>query len=402
MSSDTDVPRPGLRSRLTGRAVLIGLGVLLLVVVVFGRAIARFYVSALWHDALGRDDVFWGQIWAKTTLFVMFFLIFLIAAFVNLWFADRVAPQTFPANVHPYVERFHEVFGHRLRLLRYGTAVLLALMLALPAAGHWQEWLLFRNSQSFPDTDPQFGVNVGFYVFELPFLTFAIDWLFAALVIVLILTIAAHLLNGGVLFTSATPTVRSSTKIHIAVLLSILAAVKAGDYWLSRYELTNDTRGFVQGATYTVVNAQLPALMLLVLIALLTSVLFLSTIRFDRWRYPVVASGLWLVVLIGGALIYPALVQSLVVKPNQEDREAIYIARNVEATRTAMGIDDVQTETVSFSRLSASDVESDLEAIRNVRLLNPTQLLLAFLLRPRRGRRTQDRRPRRRPVPTRR
>ncbi|TDT14861.1 hypothetical protein BDK89_0419 [Ilumatobacter fluminis] len=378
MASDTDVPRPGFRSRITGRAILIALGALLFVVVVFGRAIANFYVSALWHDALGRSDVFWGQIGAKITLFVMFLLIFLVMAFVNLWFADRAAPTEFPANVHPYVERFHEVFGHRLRLLRYGTALILALMLALPAASRWQEWLLFRNSKSFPDSDPQFGVNVGFYVFELPFLTFAIDWLFAALVIVLILTIAAHLLNGGVLFTSATPTVRSSTKVHVAVLLAILAAVKAGDYWLSRYELTNDTRGFVQGATYTVVNAQIPALMLLVLIALTTSVLFLSTIRFDRWRLPIVASGLWLVVLIGGAVIYPALVQSLVVQPNQEERESVYIARNVEATRAAMGIADVETVPIEFQRLTATDVESDLEPIRNVRLLNPTQMLPRF------------------------
>ncbi|MEQ9164123.1 MAG: UPF0182 family protein, partial [Ilumatobacter fluminis] len=374
----TDVPRPGFRSRITGRAILIALGALLFVVVVFGRAIANFYVSALWHDALGRSDVFWGQIGAKVTLFVMFLLIFLVMAFVNLWFADRAARTEFPANVHPYVERFHEVFGHRLRLLRYGTALILALMLALPAASRWQEWLLFRNSKSFPDSDPQFGVNVGFYVFELPFLTFAIDWLFAALVIVLILTIAAHLLNGGVLFTSATPTVRSSTKVHVAVLLAILAAVKAGDYWLSRYELTNDTRGFVQGATYTVVNAQIPALMLLVLIALTTSVLFLSTIRFDRWRLPIVASGLWLVVLIGGAVIYPALVQSLVVQPNQEERESVYIARNVEATRAAMGIADVETVPIEFQRLTATDVESDLEPIRNVRLLNPTQMLPRF------------------------
>ncbi|MAT04839.1 MAG: hypothetical protein CL424_07335 [Acidimicrobiaceae bacterium] len=378
MATDTDVPRPGFRSRLTGRAILIALGVLVFVVIVFGRAIARFYVSALWHDALGRSDVFWGQLSARATLFVMFFLIFLIMAFVNLWFADRTAPTEFPANVHPYVERFHEVFGHRLRLLRYGTATVLALMLALPAASRWQEWLLFRNSKSFPDSDPQFGVNVGFYVFELPFLTFAIDWLFAALVIVLILTVAAHLLNGGVLFTSATPTVRASTKVHVAVLLAILAAVKAGDYWLSRYELTNDTRGFVQGATYTVVNAQIPALMLLVLIALTTAVLFLSTIRFDRWRLPIVASGLWLVVLIGGAVIYPALVQSLVVQPNQEERESLYIARNVEATRVAMGIADVETVPTEFERLTASDVESDLEPIRNARLLNPVQMLPRF------------------------
>ena len=291
MRRESDLPRPRLLSRISGRAVLIALGLLVFVVVVFGRAIASFYVDALWHDALGRSDVFWGQLWAKVSLFIIFFVVFAVLAIVNLLIADRTAPTSFPANVHPYVERFHEVFGHRLRLVRYGTALVLSFMLALPAVSQWQEWLLFRNSKSFGVDDAQFGVDVGFYVFELPFITFAIDWLFAALVIVLLLTIAAHLLNGGVLFTSSVPTVRASTKVHIAVLLAVLAAVKAADYWVTRYELTNERRGFVQGATYTVVNAQLPAMMLLVLIALLTAVLYLSTIRTDRWRLPLVRVG---------------------------------------------------------------------------------------------------------------
>ena len=240
--------------------------------------------------------MFWGQLGAKATLFGLFFLVFLVLAGLNLFVADRTAPTTFPANVHPYVERFHEVFGQRLRLVRYGTAFVLAFMLALPATAQWQDWLLFRNSKSFGVQDEQFDVDVGFYVFELPFISFAIDWLFAALVIVTLLTLAAHLLNGGVLFTSSTPTVRAATKVHLAVLLAVLAAVKAADYWLTRYELTNETRGFVQGATYTVVKAQLPAMMLLVLIALFTALLYLSTIRTDDWRLPLVASGLWLVV----------------------------------------------------------------------------------------------------------
>jgi len=358
--------------------VLIALGLVFLGVIVFGRAIASFYVDALWHDALGRSDVFWGQIWAKVSLFLIFFAVFAVLATVNLVIADRTAPTSFPANVHPYVERFHEVFGQRLRLVRYGTALVLSFMLALPAVSRWQDWLLFRNSQSFGVNDEQFGIDVGFYVFELPFYTFAIDWLFAALVIVLLLTVAAHLLNGGVLFTSSVPTVRASTKVHIAVLLAVLAAVKAADYWLTRYELTNERRGFVQGATYTVVNAQLPAMMLLVLIALLTAVLYLVTIRTDRWRLPLVASGLWLVVLIVGGLIYPAVVQSLIVRPNQEEREAPYIERNVDATRAAMGIDTVTTDTVSFGRLDAAKVEADLEPIENVRLLNPAQMLSRF------------------------
>ncbi len=358
--------------------MLIALGLVFLGVIVFGRAIASFYVDALWHDALGRSDVFWGQIWAKVSLFLIFFAVFAVLATVNLVIADRTAPTSFPANVHPYVERFHEVFGQRLRLVRYGTALVLSFMLALPAVSRWQDWLLFRNSQSFGVNDEQFGIDVGFYVFELPFYTFAIDWLFAALVIVLLLTVAAHLLNGGVLFTSSVPTVRASTKVHIAVLLAVLAAVKAADYWLTRYELTNERRGFVQGATYTVVNAQLPAMMLLVLIALLTAVLYLVTIRTDRWRLPLVASGLWLVVLIVGGLIYPAVVQSLIVRPNQEEREAPYIERNVDATRAAMGIDTVTTDTVSFGRLDAAKVEADLEPIENVRLLNPAQMLSRF------------------------
>ena len=378
MRRESDLPRPRLLSRISGRGVLIAIGLLFLGVIVFGRAIASFYVDALWHESLDRSDVFWGQIWAKVSLFLIFFVVFAVLAVANLLIADRTAPQSFPANVHPYVERFHEVFGQRLRLVRYGTALVLSFMLALPAVSRWQDWLLFRNSQSFGVRDEQFNIDVGFYVFKLPFYTFAIDWLFAALVIILLLTIAAHLLNGGVLFTSSLPTVRAATKVHIAVLLAVLAAVKAADYWLTRYELTNERRGFVQGATYTVVNAQLPAMMLLVLIALLTAVLYLVTIRTDRWRLPLVASGLWLVVLIVGGLIYPAIVQSLIVRPNQEGREAPYIARNVEATRAAMSIDSVETQTVSFGRLNAAKVEADLEPIENVRLLNPTQMLSRF------------------------
>ena len=106
MRRETDLPRPRLLSRISGRGVLIALGLLFFVVVVFGRAMASFYVDALWHDALGRSDVFWGQLWAKVSLFGLFFIVFALLAISNLIIADRTAPTSFPANVHPYVERF--------------------------------------------------------------------------------------------------------------------------------------------------------------------------------------------------------------------------------------------------------------------------------------------------------
>ena len=307
MRPPSDLPRPTPGGRSRGRIALIALGAIFFLVVVFGRGVAGFYLDYLWHDGLGRTDVFWGQLLPKLTLFGIFFGFFVLLALVNLWLSDRFAPSVFPANVHPYVERFHQVFGRRLRLVRYGTAVFLGLMLSLPATQQWQDWLLFRNSRDFGVDDPQFGADVGFYVFQLPFLSFALDWLYAAAIVVLLLTLLAHLLNGGVMITGNVPTIRRATKVHAAALLAVLALLKAGDYWLSRFALTNETRGFVQGATYTVVNAQLPALMLLTLIAVLTGLLYLSAIRSDRWRLPVLASALWLVVSIVGGTIFSSL-----------------------------------------------------------------------------------------------
>lgn len=368
------------RRRFTGRGLLIGVGVVFLFIVLFGRAIARFYVDFLWHDALGRGDVFWGVLSAKITLFVAFFALFALIAGINLFVADRAAPASFPANVHPYVERFHELFGQRLRLVRYAISVLFALLLALPAVSMWQEWLLFRNARDFGISDAQFGADVGFYVFQLPFLSFLLNWLFAALIVVLILTAAAHVLNGGVVFVSPFPVVRQATKAHLAVLAAVLAVVKAGDYWLDRYDLTNNQTGIVQGATYSVVNAQLPAIMLLILIALLTAGLFLSVVRTGSFRLPLIASALWLVVALVGGVIYPAVVQALVVNPNQEAREQEYITRNVDATRQALGLTEVEVRTTEFEGITASDIESDLAPVENVRLLNPVAMNSRFLV----------------------
>ncbi len=380
MGRSQDLPADRPRSRISGRGILITLGGLFMFVLIFGRAIARFYVDFLWHRALDRSDVFWGVIGAKALLFVLFLAVFVAVAFLNLFIADRWAPTSFPANVHPYVERFHEVFGKRLRLVRYVAAFGVGVLVALPAVSQWQQWLLFRNSKSFGISDPQFGADVGFYVFQLPFLTFVLDWLFVATLVVILFTLAAHVLNGGVVVASPMPVVRTATKAHLAVLLAILAVLKAGDYWLDRYELTNSTRGIVDGATYSVAQAQIPAIMLLILVALLTAALYLSVLKTNSWRLPLLASALWLIVSIVGGVIYPAVVQSLVVNPNQETREAPYIAHNVEATRLALGLTDIEVRAVQFGTLTASEVEADLEPLGNVRLLNPSAMETRFLV----------------------
>lgn len=337
------------------------------------RFLADFFVDYLWHKSVDRTDVFWGVFGAKLTMFAMFAGTFIAVAVVNLVIADRLAPSSFAANTHPLVERFHEFFGNRLRMLRFGIAIIVGLLFAAPAIGRWQDWLMFRNSKSFGVNDRHFGNDVGFYLFKLPFITFVLDWLFIAVVFITLLIVATHVLSGGIVLQPPRPKVRRATKAHIAVLLAVLAVLKAGDYWVTRYELTTANRGAVRGVTYAVDNAQLPAVMLLALISLLTAALFLSTLKTDKWRPAVVASALWAVVALVGGVIYPAAIQSLVVNPNQREKEAQYIAYNIEATREALGIADVSVESVEFGALTRTEVSANIAALTDVRKIKPDQ-----------------------------
>ena len=383
MRTPSDLPPRQRRPRRfgdRGRVLLIGTAIVLVVLLLSARFLSGFYIDYLWHKSVGRGDVFWGVLRSQVFLFAVFGAVFVAVAVLNLVIADRLAPVTFSANMHPVVERFHEVFGRRLRLVRVVVAVFFGLLFALPATGQWQQWMLFRHSQSFGITDPQFHKDIGFYLFQLPFIAFVIDWFYAALVFVTLLVILTHVLNGGVVLQPPRPKIRRATKAHVAVLLALLAVVKAGDYWVKRYELTTERRGFVQGATYAVVKAQLPAVVLLALIALLVAGLFLSTLKTDSWRIPLVASGLWAVIALLGGVIYPATIQALVVNPNQKAREATYIERNITATRQALGIgaDRVSEAPVQFDSLTTSSVADDLTPLQNVRLLNPTTLVDRF------------------------
>ncbi len=361
-----------------GRIALIAVAVVIVGVLLFGRFFAGFFTDYLWFDSVGRAGVFSTVLRSKLLMFFLFGGTFVALAILNLIIADRLAPSAFSANTHPVVERFHEFFGHRLRSLRIAVATVAGLLFAAPAVGHWQDWLMFRNSQRFGIADAQFGHDVGFYMFRLPFIAFVLDWLFAALVFITLLVIATHVLSGGIIIQPPRPKVRRATKAHVAVLLAALAVVKAGDYWLTRYELTTDSRGFVRGLLYAAAKAQLPAVVLLTLIALLVAGLFLSTLRTNSWRIPVVASALWAVIALVGGIIYPAAIQALVVNPNQRDKEAPYIVRNIDATKHALGIDNVAVKEVSFADITERALTDDVTPLTNVRLLRPEAMVGRF------------------------
>ena len=378
MRTPADFPTRRARSG-RGRIGLVVAAAVLFVLLVSLRGIAGFYTDYLWFDGLGLARVWRGILGAKVGLAVIFTLIFFVACWSSLWVADRLAPRFRPTGPEEdLVERWHELVAGRTGLVRIAVSALLALIAGVGTSSQWNDWILFRNKVSFGVDEPLFDRDVGFYVFELPFLSFVVDWAFAAMVIVLIVTALAHYLNGGIrIQTPAIQRVTPQVKMHLSIILGALAVLKAAGYWLQRYELTYSTRGYVDGAGYTDVNAQLPALNLLVIISLLAAALFLVNIRMRGFTLPIIAIGLWGFTSIVVGAAYPAFIQKFRVEPNESDRERRYIERNIEATRTALAIDDEHVTVKDFAYdedLDAAALADNTPTIRNVRLWDPTIL----------------------------
>jgi uncharacterized membrane protein (UPF0182 family) len=253
-------------------------------------------------------------------------------------------------------------------------------MVGLPAMSQWQEWKLFVNQQSFGIKDSLFSQDVSFYVFRLPFLGFIANWIFGAFVLITLVTAAMHYLNGGIRLQNLGNKVTPAAKAHLSVMLAILALARAAGYWLSRFDLLGSTRGVVQGATYTDVNAQLPAINLMILVSIAVALLFLYNVRLKGWRIPVMATLMWMVVAIAAGTIYPALVQRFSVQPDVSTKELPYIASNLEATKHAMNLTDVEQVPLSFGSLSASDITANDASLRDVRQLDPTEMRDRFAL----------------------
>jgi len=320
-----------------------------LVAIFLFTILAGLIVEILWYDEIHQSPVFWHTLSTKIWLGVVFGVLFFALLYVNLVIARRIRPEeTIVANPLDPVERVRDATEPYLRwLLPLGAAVL-AFLVGLSVSGNWQLFLLWRNASgvAFGNPEPLFHRDPAFYVFSLPWLRFMQGWLFSSLIGVTLLVGIGHILWGGIrpqapaFADKVTPAARA----HLSVLLGLVMLVKAWGYWLGRFDLLTSQRGVVEGASYTEVKAQLPALNFLALVAVICAVLFFVNIRTKQWSLPIVAVALLAIVSVLLGTAYPSFVQQFKVKPNEQQLEEPYIADNIGSTSAAFGLSQIQQQ----------------------------------------------------------
>ena len=348
--------------------------VLLVLLALSLRAIATFWTDFLWFDSLDLTGVWRRLLSAKVTLGVATTLVFFVLLWGNLVLADRLAPR-FRSVVGPDDEllvRYRELVAGRQRLVWLVVSLLIAVIPGFSASAQWQDWLLFRYGGSFGVDDPQFGTDIGFYVFKLPFLSTVVDWVFGFLLVTAVVVGIVHYLNGAIRVQPLGERITPNAKAHLSVLLALAAFTKAADYWLQRFELLTSSGGKFAGAGYTDVNASLPAINLMILISVFAGLVLLVNIRRRGWAVPVITLALWGLIAIVAGGVYPAFVQRFQVQPAELAKERPFIERNIEATRTALGLDDVAQQDFDYEPvLTPQAVEADPSNLESARLLDP-------------------------------
>lgn len=352
------------------------------VLLVASGAIARFYTDVLWFQEVGFTSVLWTTLGTQFGLGLSLGVIAAIVAWANLRLAQSLAPAyrrvEIAGRVDP-LDRYREAFGPFVAWIRIGVAVFVGLSLGITASAGWQSFLLWRNRVPFGEVDPQFSKDIGFYIFELPFLATVLDWGWFIVMSSLVISVAAHFFHGSIRPEAGLRGVSSGAMAHISVLLGILALLKAVQYWIGQYQLNFSPRGVVTGASYTDVHAQLPALKLLAIISIISAVLFLVNIWVRRLSLPLAAVGIWVLTAALAGGVWPFAIQRFSVDPQELVRERPYIERNIEATRASFALDDVENQDFAASTdLTAEEVTANRPLFENIRLWDPAILQLGY------------------------
>ena len=347
---------------------------------------AGFWTDLLWYRSVKYSSVFTTTLWTKIGLFCVFGLLMATAVGVNIWLAYRLRPPLSAMSMEQQsLDRYRMGVAPHKKWVLLGIIALAGLIAGASSAGEWRTWLMWVNGVPFDQKDPQFHLDVAFYVFDLPWYRFLLGFGFAAAILSVIAAALTHYLYGGLRITSPGSRATAAATGHLSVLLGLFVALKAVAYWLDRYGLAVKSSDFKAtgnwtGLRYVDANAYLPAKTILFCIAVICALLFLATLWRRTWQLPLIGFGLLVLsaVLIGG--LYPAIVQQFQVKPNEQAKETSYIEKNIEATRKAYGIDGVKIDEISGTGDSgnAKQQRDQADSVASYRLNDPNVVSPTF------------------------
>ncbi len=364
-----DAPR---RGPLLWTVVIVGLLVLLAVIA------SRVATDYLWFRSIDFATVFTTRLAAQIGLLVVFGALLFAVVFFSARIAYRLRPKVRRANLDSeFLVQLRDVLDERSGLLMAVPAALLGVLGGLSALGMTEVFLAWWNRTPFGRSDPYFGLDAGFYVFTLPWLQFVVGYLMFAFIAGGIFALGVHFMTGSLNSVALRRVGNSPVSVgaqrQLSLMLGIVMLLIGANTLLDRFALSVSDNTLFTGVNYSDATARMPIGLILAAICFICAAACFFNVWRVRWSVPGASIALLIVSTLLLSMLYPFLIQSFVVAPDEPDKERDYISSNIEATRFAFGIDKVEIEDYeATTTVSAGQLRADAEALPAIRLIDPT------------------------------
>ncbi|MDQ1059430.1 uncharacterized membrane protein (UPF0182 family) [Arthrobacter globiformis] len=364
----------------TRRGALTPTLIVVALVVVGFIFFANVWTDVLWYQQLGYFEVFLTENLARIGIFATGFLIMFAAVFYAIRIAYHARPVYAPdSEIRDNLNRYQAQLEPVRRVVMTGLPVLFGLFAGSAASSQWQKVMLFFNQESFGQKDPEFGLDIGFYLMTLPFLGFVTGFLISVAIVAGIAGILTHYLYGSIRIMERGIFTSRAAQIHLAVTGASFLILLGINFWLDRYSALQNSGGRWAGALYTDVNAVIPTKAILAVAAALVAILFIVAAIIGKWRLPVIGTAMLVITSILAGGVYPWVIQQFQVRPSEQTLERKYIERNIGMTRAAYGLDQVKVERYNATTTTtAGALAPDAQTTANIRLLDPNLISDAF------------------------
>ena len=340
---------------------------------------AGVFTDLLWFRQLGFESVFVTEIVAQVLTFLIGWLVMTVLVALGLGLAWRNRPVYLKLPEASPFQAYQQMLEGVGKLVRWGLPVGLGVFGGLIVSRQWQVIALWLNGSVFGQTDAHFGLDVGFYVFQLPFLTFAVGYLSGAILLAALINGAVHLIYGGIRITGRDVRISKPARIQLTALVAVYLVVQGASLWLDQFATVTSNGALFTGVNYTAANATIPGLQILAMISVAVAVLFLITSVIGKWRVSIIGTAMMVLssLVLGG--LYPWIVQTFQVVPNERTLESPYLQHNIDATRIAYGLDGV--EVVDYDAKVVAEpgaLRNDAKTTASIRILDPALVSDAF------------------------
>ena len=317
----------------------------------------------LWMRQLGYAHVFWVILSLKWAMFGIAFGCVLLCFWINL----RVVARLVPTDSTGMEQR--GLPGGLTMFRSFLIAVVPAVIFALVYYPQWDTYLRFRWGGLFGATDPIFHLDMGFYLFRLPFYQLIQDGCTALTFFLFLLTIGAYAYLGTIQGQRPFVRARWSPVVHLSIIFLLFVFSLGWGFYLDRYELLTSSRGVVYGIGYTDDHVTLLTLWIMLFASPALGALVLIGLLMRRFKMMLAGVAAYFVLYLVVISILPALVQKYQVEPSELELETPYLTSNIQLTRKAFNLDKIIEKAYpSLMDLTSEDISKNQETIDNVRL----------------------------------